>query len=153
MWNPALLVAALALSSPALAQQPCVANPAQVVDDVFKQVLDRPADPASAQMTQALADGRASVRDIVAAVASSPEYEARVFWPPIVVAAYRQVLQRGPTAAEVRIAATELTQGGITPPDFVATLATRAANDEPDAIRMVYRRLLGRDPDPDGLAA
>ena len=139
--------------APAAAQQPCVADPAQVVDAVFGQVLDRPADPGSAEMTQALASGRATVRDIVAHVAGSPEYEARFFWPPLVAAAYRQVLQRGPTDGEMREAALGLAGGHLSPPEFIARLATRAANNDPNAIRMVYRRLLGRDPDPDGLAA
>jgi hypothetical protein len=51
------------------AGQDCISNPARIVDDVYQQVLERPADPASAGMTQALAAGQTSVRQIVAQVA------------------------------------------------------------------------------------
>ena len=148
-----LLSAILAVTTPAAAQEPCRASAPQVVDDIYKQILERPADPASAELTQALASGRMNVRDVVAAVSKSPEYEARFFWPPIVTAVYRQILQRPPTAAELQSAATALADRSSTPADFVAHVATRAVNNNPDAIRMLYRRLLGRDPDADGFRA
>jgi hypothetical protein len=151
MWMLISFSAVLAFSTPAEVQQSCVASAPQVVDDIYKQVLERPADPASAELTQALASGRMTVRDVVAAVAKSPEYEARFFWPPIVAAIYRHVMQRSATDTEMRTAAAELARGGITPSALVAHIATRAVNRNPDAIRILYRRLLGREPDPDGL--
>lgn len=153
MWAMISLTGMLAFSSPAAAQQSCIASAPEVVDDIFQQVLERPADAGSAQLTQALAAGHMNVRDVVGAVVKSPEYAMRFFWPPVVGAVYRHVLQRPPTAGELRAAATDLEAGGLTPPAFVAQTAARAANNRPDAIRIVYRRLLGRDPDPEGLAA
>ncbi len=146
------LVAVL-IARVAAAQQPCVASAPQVVDDVFKQVLARPADAGSAGLAYALGSGRATVRDVVTAVARSPEYEVRFFWPPVVAAVYRQVMQREPSAAEIDAASRQLASGNLTAATLVANVATRAANNSPDAIRILYRRLLGRDPDPDGLRA
>lgn len=153
MWMLISFSAVLALSTPAVAQPSCVPSAPQVVDDIYKQVLERPADPASAELTQALASGRMTVREVVTILTKSPEYQARFFWPPIVAAIYRQVMQRSATDTEMRAAAAELARGGMTPSALVAQVAMRAANRNPDAIRIVYQRLLGREPDPDGLRA
>ena len=136
--------------APALAQDPCVTSAPQVVDDVYQHVLKRSADPGSAGLSQQLASGQMTVRDVVAILAHSEEYASRFFWPPVVTEAYRQILERPPTGDEMRLAATALASRRITPDTLVADLATRAANNEPESIRVIYRRLLGRDPDPEG---
>jgi hypothetical protein len=149
---PRLLLGLLVLiASPVSAQERCTTSAAQIVDDVFKQVLERPADPASAPLTEALATGRMTVRDLVADVAKSREHLERFFWRPLIVAVYRQVLRREPTNEEQEIAARDLMAGTQTVNGFVAHTAARAANNEQDAVRILYRRLLDRDPDPDGL--
>jgi hypothetical protein len=129
----------------------CVVNPAQVVDDIYQQVLERPADPASAGLTQALGSGRMNVRDIVAQLAKSDEHTRRFYWEPIVSTVYRQVLGRDGSDEELRQGAEMLSTHRMTVPDFVARTATRAANNQEDAVRILYRRLLGREPDPAGL--
>lgn len=131
-------------------RQDCTSSAPQVVDDIYQQVLGRPADQSTASMTQDLAAGRITVRQIVAQVAKSPEYAERYFWQPIVSAVYRQVMRREPTQEEIRVGAADLARGGRLP-EFVARTATRAVNNNQDAVRLLYQRLLGRDPDPSGL--
>jgi Phycobilisome Linker polypeptide len=146
-------VLALTLLALPAQQRPndCVANPAQVVDDIYQQVLERPADPASAGLTQALGSGRMTVREIVAQVAKSEEHTRRFYWEPIVSSVYRQVLGREANAEELRHGAEMLSTDRMRMPDFVARTATRAANNQQDAVRILYKRLLGREPDAAGL--
>ena len=84
-------VTVLALS--ASVQQPCITSAPQVVDDVYQHVLERSADPASAELSQGLASGQLNVRDVVSILVHSSEYGSRFFWPPIVAESYRQILE------------------------------------------------------------
>jgi hypothetical protein len=138
-------------SSGGTAGQDCTSSAAQVVDDVYQQVLERPADQSTAQLTQDLAAGRITVRQIVAQVAKSSEHAERFFWQPIVSAVYRQVMRREPTQEEIRLGAADLASAPGRLPEFVARTATRAVNNNQDAVRVLYQRLLGRDPDESGL--
>ena len=131
-------------------QADCLYNAPRAVDDVYQQVLGRSADPGSAELAQALGSGRMTVRDVVAQVAKSPESVER-FWRPVVTELYRQVLQRDPTQNELSEAAANLASGRHELTDFIASTAARAANGEEGAIQVLYRRLLGREPDPQGL--
>jgi hypothetical protein len=149
MPSAALLLLSSLLAAPA-AQQACT-SAAQIVDAAYRQVLERPADPASAGFVTALDSGRMTVRDVVAQLASSPEHVTRFFWAPLVTGVYRQMLNRDPSPEEVQQATAQLSGGSLTIPDLVAHTATRAANGEEGAVRILYRRLLGRDPDPGGL--
>lgn len=133
------------------ARQDCVANPAQVVDDVYQQVLGRPADPASAGMTQALAAGTMTVRQIVAQVAKSPEHAEKIYWRPLAATIYRQMLNRDPDEQELQQMAADLATGRRPMFEVVARTASRAASNEEEAVRILYRRLLGREADPQGL--
>jgi hypothetical protein len=146
-----LLLALCLLASPAAAQDNCTTSAARIVDDVYKQVLERPADPASAAFTEALVSGRMTVRAVVNDVAKSREHLERFFWQPVVGAVYRQVLQRDPSAEEQQLATRELMSGAQTVDAFVAHTASRAANNAQDAVAILYRRLLGREPDAEGL--
>jgi hypothetical protein len=145
------LVAAFTVNASAFAQEPCTSSAPRTVDDVYQHVLQRPADPGSAELSRRLASGALTVRDVVSILAHSSEYAARFFWPPVVSEGYRQILERQPTSDEMRVSATALALGELTPETLIADLATRAANNEPDSIRIVYTRLLGREPDADGL--
>lgn len=131
--------------------QDCTASAPQIVDDIYQQVLERPADRSSAALTQDLAAGRTTVRELVARVAKSPEHAERFFWNPIVSAVYRQVMRRDPSQEELRQGAADLANGQRQLPEFVARTATRAANNQEGAVRILYQRLLGRDPDESGL--
>jgi hypothetical protein len=134
-------------------QGDCVSSAPRIVDDVYQQVLERPADPSTAQITQDLAAGRVSVREVVEYAAKSPEHAERFYWQPVVSTVYKQVLQREPNQQEVRSAMTALTTGGQSMSDVVAQIAMRGARGEGNAVRVLYRRLLGREPDPEGLRA
>jgi hypothetical protein len=137
--------------TPATPGQDCTTSAPQVVDDIYQQVLERPADQSTAALTQDLIAGRATVRDIVTRVAKSPEYAERFFWAPIVSAVYRQVMKREPSQEELRQGAADLANGQGRLPEFIARTATRAVNNREDAVRILYQRLLGRDPDESGL--
>jgi hypothetical protein len=78
MWRLAILVSALTvIPSLAVAQQPCTGDARQVVDQVYRQVLERSADPSASVWLDHLSSG-ATVREIVRAVAKSPEHLRRV---------------------------------------------------------------------------
>ena len=144
----ALLIVA---TTPIAARAQCSPNAAQVVDDVYQQILERPADPAAGRFVQALGTGELSVRDVVAAVAKSDEHRVRFFLRPVVIGVYREMMRRDPSPAELQSAASELDGGGESVDHFVAHTALRAVNNRPDAVRMLYVMLLGREPDPIGL--
>lgn len=134
-------------------QQNCTTSAPQVVDDIYQQVLERPADQASAGFSQELASGRATVRDIVARVAKSDEHADRFFWQPLVSAIYRRILHREPSPEELRDTASQLALGQRQLPEVIARTAARATDNQEDAVRILYRRLLGREADEQGLRA
>jgi hypothetical protein len=132
-------------------QADCQSNAAKIVDDIYQQVLERPADQASAGMTQALASGRMTVREIVSQLAKSEEHASRYFWHPVTTTVYRQVLNREPSQQELQQTSSELASGQKQLIDVVARAARRAANSDEEAVRILYRRLLGREADEAGL--
>lgn len=151
MLTAALL--AVTLAAPAASAPQSCASASQIVDEAYHQVLERAPDASSAGFVTALQSGRMTVRDLVAQLARSREHLDRFFWQPLVTAVYRQVLQRNPTQQELEQATAQLSGRSMTVTQLVANTATRAANGEEDAVRILYRRLLGRDPDPSGLQA
>jgi hypothetical protein len=143
----------------------CVSNPARVVDDVYQQVLERSADEASAGMTQALASGRMTVRDIVAQVAKSPEHGEQFFWKPAVSALYRRLLGREADAEGLESFTQLARRDGLQAvdraivysPEFAQrgkpiAMANGYESEYQAGVRSLYRHVLGRDPDPAGLA-
>src|SRR5687767_5999083 len=144
--------AVVALMAALQVQQPCIANPPQVVDDIYKQVHERPADPGSAGFSRALGSGELTVREIVIRVAQSPEHLNRFFWRPLVNDIYRQSLRRQPSAEEQQAAMRQLASG-MPVRGFIARTAVSAAQNETQAVQILYQQLLGREPDPDGLRA
>lgn len=148
MLTAAILTASL-VGGPS-AQQPCV-EARQVVAEAYRQVLERAPDPSSTAAVTALDSGRLSVRELIRRLARSPEHVDRFFWQPLVTVVYRQVLGRAPTLAELQQATSALSGDRETVTQLVANTAVRAANGDSEAVRILYRRLLGRDPDPGGL--
>jgi hypothetical protein len=69
--------AVLFVPAAAHAQQPCTTDARFVVNAIYQQILERPADAASAATTQRLATGQATVRDLVREVATSAEHKQR----------------------------------------------------------------------------
>jgi hypothetical protein len=77
----AILICALFFSSSVAAQQPCTTNARQVVRELYRHMLERQPDAAGVGWVQQLENGRMTVRDVVRAIASSPEYTQRFIYP------------------------------------------------------------------------
>lgn len=86
----------------AWAQQPCTSDARRVVDEIYRHMLERGADPGSSGMVERLTSGNATVRDVVREVAKSPEHRQRFYNPQegnvanerAVGALYRHILGR-----------------------------------------------------------
>ena len=99
MCRLAVLVSALTVvPSLALAQQPCTTDARQVIEQVYRQVLERSADPGASVWVDRLSS-RTTVREIVRGIAKSPEHLERFGSQSrdnMVVDVYRHLLNRGP---------------------------------------------------------
>jgi hypothetical protein len=99
MWRLAVLIGALTVvPSLALAQQPCTTDAGQVIEQVYRQVLERSADPGASVWVERLSR-RTTVREIVRAIAKSQEHQQRFGSQSrdnMVVDVYRHLLNRGP---------------------------------------------------------
>jgi Ca2+-binding EF-hand superfamily protein len=147
------------------AQGDCVPNAARLVDDIYQQVLERSADRSSAPLTEGLAAGRLTIRDIVRQVASSPEHGERFFWQPAVRTLYQRLLGREPDPQGLRTYTDMARREGIPTvrqaivgsDEYRRHAAARTATPADDTaayeagVRLLYRHLLGRDADPEGL--
>ena len=100
---------ALTLSSTiAAAQQPCTTDTGRVVAEIYRLSLERGVDAGAQRWEQALANGTMTVRDVVRAVAKSPEYMDRFGrrgafegqpYTRAVAGLYRHLLGRQPDAS------------------------------------------------------
>jgi len=123
MYRAVMLFLAL-MFSPAVvaAQQPCTTDARQVVNELYRHMLERGADAGSAHWSQQLESGRATVRDIVRQIAKSDEHTQR-FWRQeagedapyfrAVGTLYRHILGRQPDAAGARSWANEGARSGV----------------------------------------
>lgn len=146
------------------AQGDCVSSAPRLVDDIYQQVLERSADRSSASLTEGLASGRLTIRDVVRQVASSSEHADRFFWQPAVRALYERLLGREPDPQGLRTYTEMASKEGI-PAVRRAIMASAeykhrgganaTTSEETSAyeagVRSLYRHLLGRDADPVGL--
>jgi len=122
MLSAALFVGLLLVApAAAAAQAPCTTDARRVVDEIYRHMLERAPDPESAGHVERLASGRATVRDVVRAVAISPEHTRR-FFPPgqgltereqAVGTLYRHLLGRQPDPAGARAYAELSVTGGV----------------------------------------
>ena len=126
MYRAAIL-SLVVIFSPALAmaQQPCTNDARQVVNELYRHMLERQADAGSAQWVSELESGRATVRDIVRGIANSPEHMQRfgqaeagegTTYERSVARLYRHILGRQPDAAGQRAHAELMQRSG---PDAV----------------------------------
>ena len=106
-----LLLAVVLAPSVAAAQQPCTTDARHVVNELYRHMLERQADPGSQQWVTQLESGRMTVRDVVREIASSPEYSQRFIrteagesqpYERSVARLYRHILGRQPDAAGQR---------------------------------------------------
>jgi|RhiMethySRZTD1v2_1073278.scaffolds.fasta_scaffold121393_3 phycobilisome linker polypeptide/uncharacterized protein DUF4214/EF hand domain-containing protein len=99
MWRLTVLVCALTVAPySALAQQPCTTDASQVIEQVYRQVLERSADPGASVWVDRLSR-RTTVREIVRGIAQSPEHLQRFgsqSRDAMLVDVYRHLLNRGP---------------------------------------------------------
>jgi len=99
----------LGLPAVALAQQPCTTDARHVVDELYRHVLERAADPGSNAWVNKLRSG-STVRDVIHGIADSPEYLRRFYNPNegavanerAVGTLYRHILGRQPDARGLR---------------------------------------------------
>jgi hypothetical protein len=115
MWRLAVLVSALtAAPSLALAQQPCTTDARQVIEQVYRQVLERSADPGASVWVDRLSRGT-TVREVVRGIAQSPEHLQRFGSQSrenMVVDVYRHLLNRGPDPEGMKNAGIFVTMRG-----------------------------------------
>jgi Ca2+-binding EF-hand superfamily protein len=119
MYRAGMLFLALTFSPVvALAQQPCTTDARHVVNELYRHMLERGADAGSAGWVQQLESGQSTVRDIVRAIANSPEHTQRFHkteagegtpYERSVAQLYRHLLGRQPDATGMRVHA-ELAQ-------------------------------------------
>ena len=99
MSRLAALVSALAfIPSLAAAQQPCTTDARQVIEQVYRQVLERSADPGASVWVDRLSRGT-TVREIIRGFGKSQEHLQRFGSQSrenMVVDIYRHLLNRGP---------------------------------------------------------
>lgn len=106
MLRAAVFIGALTVvPAIASAQQPCTTDASRVVSEVYRHMLERTPDPASAGWADKLVSGSMTVRDVVRAVAQSPEHLQRFGTDArdqAVGTLYRHILGRQPDAAGQR---------------------------------------------------
>lgn len=151
MWRAcAALAAILVLPAAPAAAQACTNNAGEVVDTLYRQILERQADVSSSAHVQQLTSGRLTVRELAAEIARSPEHRAKL-WEPIVEATFRQVRNAAPEREHVQSVARSIAEGRQTLDDVAVAFAAEEVQSQPAsdaAVIALYRRLLGRDPSP-----
>jgi hypothetical protein len=120
MFRALMLLLALSFApAVALAQQPCTPDARQVVNELYRHILERGADAGSNVWVQHLQRG-GTVRDVVRSLVTSDEHQQR-FWrqesgeeTPYLRAVgtlYRHILGRQPDNAGARAWATQASRG------------------------------------------
>lgn len=116
MWRVAIFVSALTVvPSLAAAQQPCTTDARQVVEQIYRQVLERSADPGASVWVDRLSNGM-TVREIVRGIAKSSEHLQRFgnqARENVVVDMYRHLLNRGPDPEGQRNAVNLVARRGV----------------------------------------
>ena len=123
MCRATIFVLALIFAAPALAaaQQPCTTDARAVVNELYRHMLERPADGRSNYWVQQLQSGR-TVRDLVREIAKSDEHIGR-FWRQesgedapysrAVATFYRHILAAQADVNTSRTLATQATRRGV----------------------------------------
>jgi Ca2+-binding EF-hand superfamily protein len=110
MWRlvTSTFIALTFFATAAAAQQPCTTDAGRVVSELYRHILERAPDPGAQHWEQQLANGQATVREVVASIAKSEEHgqqfgqtEAGEGTPyeRAVGRLYRHILARQPDAA------------------------------------------------------
>ena len=122
MFGAVMLLLALTFApSVALAQQPCTTDARQVVNELYRHMLERGADAGSNAWAAQLERG-GTVRDLVRAIAKSDEHEQRFWrqeageetpWVRAVGTLYRHILGRQPEGSAARSWAAQSVRSGM----------------------------------------
>jgi hypothetical protein len=148
MWRAYVVLATIivAPAAPAAAQS-CTNNPGEIVDSLYRQILERDPDSSRSELVQQLTNRRVTVRQAAATLAKSPEHQARL-WEPVVDATFRQIRNAAPGREQAETIARNLAERRQTLDDVAIAFATEEVqSQEPDtAVIAMYKRLLGRDP-------
>jgi hypothetical protein len=147
-------LAAIVLTSAApVAAQTCTNNAGEIVDTLYRQILEREPDTGSSGHVQQLTSGRTTVRQLTASLAKSPEHRA-LLWEPVVEATFRQVRNAAPEREFTQTVARSVAEGRQTIDDVAIAFAAEEVQSQSGdtAVIAMYRRLLGRDPTPDDVA-
>ena len=148
MWRASVVLATI-IFAPAVpaAAQSCTSNAGEVVDSLYRQILEREPDSSSNPLVQQITSRRLSVRQAAAGLAKSPEHQARL-WEPVVEATFRQIRNAAPEREQVQTIARSLAERRQTLDDVAIAFATEEVQSQnPDtAVIALYKRLLGRDP-------
>ena len=147
MWRACVALATILVLPAAAAAQACIDSAGDIVNGLYRQILEREPDSTSSGLVQLVASGRLTVRQAVAELARSPEHRARL-WEPIVESTFRQVRNAAPEREHMQSVARSIAEGRQTLDDVaVAFAAEEVQSQNPDtAVIVMYRRLLGRDP-------
>jgi Ca2+-binding EF-hand superfamily protein len=113
-------VALVVFPAAAFAQQPCTSDARHVVDELYRHMLERKADPGSDVWVNRLQSG-STVREVVHAIVDSPEHMQRFFNPSegavanerAVANLYRHILGRQPDAAGLRALTDQAARSGL----------------------------------------
>jgi Ca2+-binding EF-hand superfamily protein len=118
MLRVTVFVSALAVvPSLAAAQQPCTTDARQVVEQVYRQILERSADAAASASVDSLTRGT-TVREIVRGIGKSSEHLQRFgnqSREQSVVDVYRHILNRGPDPEGLKNSVNLVSRRGIPP--------------------------------------
>ena len=148
MWRASVVLATI-IVAPAVpaAAQSCTNNAGEIVDSLYRQILERDPDSSTNPLVQQIASRRQSVRQAATGLAKSPEHQARL-WEPVVEATFRQIRNAAPQREHVQTIARGLAERRQTLDDVAVAFATEEVQSQnPDtAVIAMYRRLLGRDP-------
>src|SRR4030095_16896595 len=138
----------------ASAQQPCTSDADSTVDAIYRQILER---PAAGEGIPIGAIPFSAVFFLVPMLASAQQ-PCTSDADSTVDAIYRQILER-PAAGEGNARAEQLRSGQTTVRAIVREVAKSSehaqrflpANNRTQAVTNLYRHVLGRSPDPEGL--
>ena len=121
MYRAAILFLAVTFSPAMAMAQTCTNDARQVVNELYRHMLERQADAGSAQWVSELESGRQTVRDIVRSIANSPEHMQRfgqaeagegTTYERSVARLYRHILGRQPDAGGQRAHAELMQRSG-----------------------------------------
>lgn len=110
----------LAIPTVSSAQQPCTTDARRVVDELYRHMLERAADPGSAAWVTRLQTGT-TVREIVRQIAKSSEHAQRFYNPGegavaeerAVATLYRHILGRQPDQPGLRTLTQQASERGL----------------------------------------